>query len=130
MRHTVIHVIFSPQNLENTGKPSQKWIFSGWKHTMGKDGIIPCYDCYKPHMQAIVSWQEYVKNKEGRTSVANRLDAAKFQLIAKNWHYLKTILELLIRGVLDRLILAVFMNIGIGRISKAFPIYMPIFHGI
>ena len=62
---------------------------------MGKDGFIPCQDCCKTHMQAIVSWQEYAKNKESRTSVANRLDAARFQLITKNQHYLKKILEVL-----------------------------------
>ena len=53
---------------------------------MGKDDIIPCHDCCKTHMQD--PWQEYVKNKESGTFVTNSLDAAKFQLITKNWHYI------------------------------------------
>ena len=86
-----------------TTEPGKYWEtftktgFSDWKYAIGKDGIIPCHDCCKTHMQAIcmVSWQEYANNKESGTSVANRLDAARFQLITKNWHYLKTILEFL-----------------------------------
>ena len=84
-----------------TTEPGKYWEtftktgFSDWKHAMGKDGIIPCHDCCKTHMQAMVSWQEYAKNKESGTSVANRLDAARSQLITKNRHYLKTILEVL-----------------------------------
>lgn len=85
-----------------TTEPGKYWEtftkngFSDWKHAMGKDGIIPCHDRCKTHMQAMVSWQEYVKNKESGTSVANRLDAARSQLITKNRHYLKTILEVLL----------------------------------
>ena len=63
---------------------------------MGKDGIIPCHDRCKTHMQAMVSWQEFVNNKASGTSIADRLDATRSQLIAKNQHYLKTILEVLL----------------------------------
>ena len=69
---------YYPCHLFNT-EPRKYWEtftktgFSDWKHAMGKDGIIPCHDCYKAHMQAIVSWQEYAKNKESGTSVANSL---------------------------------------------------------
>ena len=63
---------------------------------MGKDGIIPCHDRCKTHMQAMVSWQEFVNNKASGTSIADRLDAARSQLIAKNRHYLRTILEVLL----------------------------------
>ena len=85
-----------------TTEPGKYWEtftkngFSDWKHAMGKDGIIPCHDRCKTHMQAMVSWQDYVKNKVSGTSVANRLDAARSQLIKKNRHYLKTILEVLL----------------------------------
>jgi len=47
-------------------------------------------------MQAMVSWQEYKRNKESGTSVANRLDGARSYSIKKNRHYLKTILEVLL----------------------------------
>ena len=57
--------------------------FCDWKHAMEKDGIIPCHDHCKIHMQAIVCWQEFV-NKASGTSIADRLDAARSQLIAKN----------------------------------------------
>ena len=70
--------------------------FNDWKHAMGKNGIIPCHDHCKTHMQAMVSWQEYKRNKESGTSVANRLDAARSYSIKKNRHYLKTILEVLL----------------------------------
>ena len=60
---------------------------------MRKDGIISCHDRCKTHMQAMVAWQEYTKNKASGASIADRLDAARSQLIAKNWHYLKTILQ-------------------------------------
>ena len=63
---------------------------------MGKDSIISCHVHCKTHMQAMISWQEYEKNKESGTSVANRLDATRAKLITKNWHYLKTILEVLL----------------------------------
>ena len=62
---------------------------------MGKDGIIPCHDRCKTHMQAMVSWQEFV-NKTSGTSIADRLDAARSQLIARNRYYLRTILEVLL----------------------------------
>ena len=67
--------------------------FCDWKHAMGKDGIISCHDRCKTHMQAMVAWQEYTKNKTSGTSITHRLDAARSQLIAKNRHYLKTILQ-------------------------------------
>ena len=70
--------------------------FCDWKHAMGKDGIIPCHDRCKTYMQAMASWQEFVKNKASGTLIADRLDAARSQLIAKNRHYLKTILEVLL----------------------------------
>ena len=57
---------------------------------MGKDGMIPCHDRCKTHMQAMVN------NKTSGTSIADRLDAARSQLIAKNRHYLRTILEVLL----------------------------------
>ena len=70
--------------------------FRDWKHAMGKDGIITCYDHYKTHIQAMISWQKYEKNKESGTPVANRLHAIRAKLITKNQHYLKTILEILL----------------------------------
>lgn len=70
--------------------------FCDWKHAMGKDGIISCHDRCKTHMQAMVAWQEYTKNKASGTSIAHRLDSARSQLIAKNRHYLKTILQVLL----------------------------------
>ena len=79
-----------PQSLESTGKPSQEMDL-----VTGNMRWIPCHDHCKTHMQAMVSWQEYIKNKSG-TSVANRLDAARSKLITKNRHYLKTILEVLL----------------------------------
>ena len=82
-----------------SGRYSETFTKSGfcdWKHAMGKDGIIPCHDRCKTHMQAMVSWQEFVNNKTSGTSIADRLDAARSQLIAKNRHYLRTILEVLL----------------------------------
>ena len=87
-----------------TTEPGKYWEtftrigFSDWKHAMGNDGIIPRHDHCKTHMQAMVSWQEYMKNKESGTSVANKLDAASLRskLITKNQHYLKTILQVLL----------------------------------
>ena len=85
-----------------TTEPGKYWEtftkcgFRDWKHAMGKDGIISCHDRCKTHMQAMISWQEYKRNKESGTSVVNRLDAARANLIAKNRHYLKTILEVLL----------------------------------
>ena len=70
--------------------------FCDWKHALGKDGFISCHDHCKTHMQAMVAWQEYIKNKASGTSIADRLDAARSQLIAANRHYLKTILQILL----------------------------------
>ena len=73
-----------------TTEPEKYWEtftkcgFRDWKHAMGKHGIITCHDHCKTHMQTIISWQEYEKNKESRTSVANRLDATRAKLITKN----------------------------------------------
>lgn len=44
---------------------------------MGKDGIISCHDRCKTHMQAMVVWQEYMKNKASGTSIADKFDAAR-----------------------------------------------------
>ena len=70
--------------------------FCDWKHAMGKDGIISSHDRCKTHMQAMVAWQEYTINKASGTSIADRLDAARSQLIVNNRHYLKTILQVLL----------------------------------
>lgn len=70
--------------------------FCDWKHALGKGGIISCHDHCKTHMQAMVAWQEYVRNKASGTSITHRLDAARSKLIAANRHYLKTILQVLL----------------------------------
>lgn len=47
-------------------------------------------------MEAMVSWQDFIKNKESGTSIANRLDAVRSKLITKNRQYLRAILEVLL----------------------------------
>ena len=91
MRCTVIHVVLSPQNLESTGKPSQKLDLVTGNMQWERMGLFHVMTAANPH----ASHGFLAKNKESGTSVANRLDAARFQLITKNRHYLKTILEVL-----------------------------------
>ena len=70
--------------------------FRDWKHALGKDGIISRHDHCHSHKQAMVAWQEYLKNKAHKTSIADRLDAARAQQVTKNRHYLKTIAEIIL----------------------------------
>ena len=52
--------------LSFTTEPRKYWEtftkcgFRDWRHAMGKDGIISCHDHHKTHMQAMISWQEYM----------------------------------------------------------------------
>ena len=83
-----------PCRLFNTGSGSgrvgRQWEtfikhgFCDWKHAMGKDGIIPRHGRCSSHKDAMVSWQQFQKNKEYNASVADRLLAGRTQLVAKN----------------------------------------------
>ena len=85
-----------------TTEPGRYWEtftkhgFCDWKHALGKDGVITCHDYCKTHRQAMVSWKEYIKNKANHTSIADRMNAARAQLVADNRHYLRTVIEVLL----------------------------------
>ena len=93
MQHTVIHVDLLPQKLESTGKPSQK--MDSVTGSMQWEGMElfhvitttrPTYKLWFPgkNMQRI------------RKVRFLSLDAARSQLITKNHHYLKTIVDVLL----------------------------------
>ena len=44
----------------------------------------------------MVSWKEYIKNKANHTSIADRMNAARAQLVADNRYYLRTVIEVLL----------------------------------
>lgn len=85
-----------------TSEHSRQWEtftrngFNDWKHALGKDGIISGHDQCKIHKGAMVAWQQYVNNKAKGTSIADRLNEARSQLVTNNRHYLRTILEVLL----------------------------------
>ena len=54
--------------------------FCDWKHAMGKDGIIFYHDRCKTHMQAMVAWQEYMKNKASGTSNRRHTRCSQIQV--------------------------------------------------
>ena len=70
--------------------------FRDWKHAIGKKGVISVHDTCSTHKQAMSSWNEYTLNSERHTSIANRLDSARAQLVKSNHHYIKTIAEVIL----------------------------------
>ena len=66
--------------------------FRDWKHAMGKRG--KCGKCCS-HKQAMACWNDYTTNLEKHTSVAQRLETAREQVVKTNRHYIKTLAEIL-----------------------------------
>ena len=63
---------------------------------LAKKGVIAVHDCCSTHKQAMFFWSEYTLNSERHTTISNRLDSARTQLIISNHHYIKTIAEVIL----------------------------------
>ena len=83
MPHFAIHAVFFTTESGRYWETFTKHGFCDWKHALGKDGIITCHDYCKTHRQAMVSWKEYIKNKANHTSIADRMNAARAQLVVE-----------------------------------------------
>ena len=70
--------------------------FRDWKHATGKGGIITIHDKCSSHASAMVLWSQYKLNSKHHTSIADRLESNRAQLISNNRHYLKTLIQVLL----------------------------------
>ena len=69
--------------------------FKDWKHATGKKEII-CHSNSLSHKESMVALEQYRVNSERGFSISNRINTSWETTIANNWHYIKTISEILL----------------------------------
>ena len=69
--------------------------FRDWKHATGKGVILNSHDKCSSHISAMVVWSQYKLNARHHTSIADRLESNRAQIISTNRHYLKTLIQVL-----------------------------------
>ena len=70
--------------------------FRNWKHATGKTGILTQHDKCSAHLGAMEAWSQYKLNAKHHTSIGERIEAGRSQVISNNRHYLKTIIEVIL----------------------------------
>lgn len=80
-----------------TSRPEKVFSMNGfrdWKHASGAKGSLASHNVCLSHKEAVVAWEQY-KSTHHRGSVAEQLGSVRAELVQKNRHYLKTIVEVL-----------------------------------
>ena len=70
--------------------------FRDWKHATGKGGILSTHDKCSSHTSAMVAWSQYKLNAKHCTSIADRMESNRAEIISSNRHYLKTLIQILL----------------------------------
>lgn len=70
--------------------------FRDWKHATGKGGILTIHDKCSTHVSAMQAWLQYKLNAERHTSIAQRMESNRAQIVSNNRHYLKAVIEVLL----------------------------------
>ena len=70
--------------------------FHDWKHAPGKRGSLQKHDKCRSHIEVVMSWNAHIQMKSSNSSVADMMDSARAQHVAKNVHYMKTIAEVIL----------------------------------
>ena len=59
-------------------------------------GSLCLHATSKSHSDAIVAWQQFRLNQQHKTTLAHRMDQLGEQTLRSNWHYIKTIAEIIL----------------------------------
>uniref|UniRef100_A0A1X7VHL5 TTF-type domain-containing protein n=2 Tax=Amphimedon queenslandica TaxID=400682 RepID=A0A1X7VHL5_AMPQE len=70
--------------------------FLTWKHATGANGILTQHDKNIAHTGAMEAWLQYKLNRERHTSIGERMNSERAQVVTYNWHFLITIIEALL----------------------------------
>ena len=70
--------------------------FRNWKHATGKDGILTQHEHSPVHCGAMEAWMQYKLNVIHHTSIGERMNSERSQVILNNRHYLKNIIEVIL----------------------------------
>ena len=90
------HVLFLP-SISNS-RPVKRFTeigFRNWKNTTGTTGVLSKHANCITHKQSVIAWQQFIA-AEKHQSVAEQLGMAIAEQIKKNWHYIMSIIEVLI----------------------------------
>lgn len=91
--------LFGSQGSSFTSKPESAFTivgFKDWKYATGKNSILNGHNNCITHKQSVIAWKQFQLNTKQSTSISQQLDNTTVELIQKNRHYLKTILEVLL----------------------------------
>ena len=80
-------------------RPEQVFTVTGfrdWKHATGKKGILTNHDTCHSHKEAMAAWNDYMVNKRRGTTISERIDSSRSELIKCNQQYVKTVAEVLL----------------------------------
>ena len=79
--------------------------FRDWKHATGKGGMLTSHDKCSTHLAAMVAWSQYKLNTKHHTSIAERMESNRAQVISNNRHYLKALIEVILLCALQEIAL-------------------------
>ena len=77
--------------------------FRDWKHATGKGGMLTVHDKCSAHISAMQAWSQYKLNAKHHTSIAQRMDSSRTQIITDNRHYLKALVQVLLLCALQEI---------------------------
>ena len=90
--------LFGSSGGGSSSRPVQVFTMTGfrdWKHATGKKGSLAVHDTCSSHRQAVVAWDMYIKTANTGLTVADQLGNQRAELVRKNRHYIKSIVEVL-----------------------------------
>lgn len=71
----------------SSSRPELAFVVTGfrdWKHATGKKGILVKHDICHRHKEAMAAWNDYMINKRRGTTIGERIDSSRSDLIIKN----------------------------------------------
>ena len=91
--------LFGSQSSSFSSRPESAFTTNGfkdWKHATGKNGILNGHNNCITHKQSVIAWKQFQLNAKQGTSISEQLENTRAEVIQKNRHYLKTIIEVLL----------------------------------
>ena len=70
--------------------------FRNWKHASGTTGSLAKHDNSASHKGSMLDWQQSLLNSSQGTSLPERLHSSRAELIKKNRHYMRSIIDVLL----------------------------------
>ena len=70
--------------------------YKNWKNATGMSGRLIRHSQSQRHINACAAWADFKQNQQSQTSIVSTLSQERREQIRKNWHYMMTIIELLL----------------------------------